>query len=207
MEPRPVSRPGTVPDVPPDPPTSTTPRPGDAVTVRYTKWGGARHWTYAATLLGEDDFGRWVGCPPGTVLDKPDRSFDSPIHFAVLFPHDHRWTPCFNESDPAVTGTAIYVDITNHSQWSAGDDGWEVTMVDLDLDVLQRRDGSVHIDDEDEFALHQVALSYPPDVIARARTDCASVFLALESGEEPYGSIGPAWLDAFIAGSLHRNDG
>lgn len=191
----------------PDSAAAAVPRPGDAVTVRYTKWGGARHWTYPATYLGEDEFGRWVGCAPGTTVDKPDRSFVSPIHFAVLFSAERRWTPCFNEIDPAVTSTTIYVDITNHPEWSKGADGWGVTMVDLDLDVLQRRDGNVHIDDEDEFAEHQVSLNYPPYVVARARTDCANVFMALEAGKEPYRSVGRAWLDGYIAGRLHPDRG
>jgi hypothetical protein len=182
-------------------------RPGDPVVVRYTKWDGARHWTYAATSLGEDGFGRWVGCPPGTILDKPDRTIESPIHFVVLFPPEGRWTPCFNEDASALTGTAIYTDITNRPEWSRDGDGWTVTMVDLDLDVVQRRDGSVHIDDEDEFAEHQVAMGYPTYVIARARADCAHVFLAMEAGDEPYGSVGRAWLDRYLAGSLHGDSG
>lgn len=190
-----------MPDVPPDSPVPAALRPGDTVTVRYTKWDGTRHWTYPATYLGDDEFGRWVGCPVGTTVDKPERTFVSPIPFAVVFPPAGRWTPCFNADDPTVTSTAIYTDITNRPQWSVGPDGWSVTMVDLDLDVLKRRDGSVVVDDEDEFADHQVAMDYPPDVVARARVDCANVFMAMERGDEPYRSVGRDWLDRFIASS------
>lgn len=36
-------------------------------------------------------------------------------------------------------------------------------MVDLDLDVVRRFDGSAEILDEDEFAEHQVRYGYPPE--------------------------------------------
>ena len=44
---------------------------------------------------------------------------------------------------------------------------------DLDLDVVRELDGRVWVDDEDEFAEHQVSFGYPPEVIdaARASTD------------------------------------
>jgi protein associated with RNAse G/E len=77
-------------------------------------------------------------------------------------------------------------------------------MVDLDLDVVKRRDGRVHIDDEDEFAEHQVAMGYPPHVAATARADCARVFLAMEAGDEPFGSVGQMWLQRWIATAADR---
>ena len=47
----------------------------------------------------------------------------------------------------------------------------EVTMVDLDLDVVRlRADQRVLIVDEDEFAEHQVRYSYPAEVITAGRT-------------------------------------
>jgi len=41
-------------------------------------------------------------------------------------------------------------------------------MVDLDLDVVLTREGHLFVDDEDEFAAHQVELGYPPEVVALA---------------------------------------
>ena len=46
-------------------------RPGDAVTVRFTKWGGGAHWEFPVTFLGEDDLGAWCGARAGTWLDGP----------------------------------------------------------------------------------------------------------------------------------------
>jgi uncharacterized protein len=52
-------------------------RPGDAVDVRFTKWGGGRHWEFPVTVLGEDDLGVWCGSPAGTWLERPAASFAS----------------------------------------------------------------------------------------------------------------------------------
>jgi uncharacterized protein len=41
-------------------------------------------------------------------------------------------------------------------------------MVDLDLDVVRRFDGSAEILDEDEFAEHQARYGYPPEVTGHA---------------------------------------
>ena len=52
-------------------------RPGDAVGVRYTKWGGGAHWEFPVTFLGDDDLGTWCGAPAGTWLERPGASFAS----------------------------------------------------------------------------------------------------------------------------------
>lgn len=51
-------------------------------------------------------------------------------------------------------------------------------MVDLDLDVILGRDGSLVLDDEDEFDKHRVTLDYPADVVARARRAAADLMAA-----------------------------
>jgi protein associated with RNAse G/E len=69
-----------------------------------------------------------------------------------------------------------------------------VTMIDLDLDVIKRRDGTVFIDDEDEFAEHQVKYAYPADVIATARQTCDWLVQAV-STEEPFLTVYKTHLD------------
>ena len=86
--------------------------------------------------------------------------------------------------------TEIYTNITTPVEFS--DD--VVTMIDLDLDVIKRRDGTVFIDDEDEFAEHQVKYSYPPDVIATARETCDWLVGAV-STDEPFLTVYKTYLD------------
>ena len=66
------------------------------------------------------------------------------------------WFPEFGDFEP-------YVDIV------AGVTRTEssVTMVDLDLDVIRRRNHEVELLDVDEFQAHQVQLGYPDDLIER----------------------------------------
>ena len=85
---------------------------------------------------------------------------------------------------------SIYVDVTTVPVR----DGWVVTMVDLDLDVILGRDGSLVLDDEDEFDRHRVTLDYPPDVVARAKRATADLMAAAADGQEPFGSAATGWL-------------
>ena len=69
-------------------------------------------------------------------------------------------------------------------------------MVDLDLDVLRlRADQRVVIDDEDEFAEHQIRYAYPPRVIAEARRATALLVEAITARTEPFGTVYLGWLD------------
>ncbi|MHA6758955.1 DUF402 domain-containing protein [Streptacidiphilus sp. PAMC 29251] len=86
-----------------------------------------------------------------------------------------------------------YCDVTTPSWWP---NSGEVTMVDLGLDVCRVREGGeIFVDDEDEFADHQVRYAYPPDVIARAAASADWLQTALRTGAEPFRSHFRAWLD------------
>jgi protein associated with RNAse G/E len=67
-------------------------------------------------------------------------------------------------------------------------------MVDLDLDVVLTREGHLFVDDEDEFAEHQVSLGYPPEVVALAEDAARTVLAAVAEGREPFATVGHAWL-------------
>ena len=67
-------------------------------------------------------------------------------------------------------------------------------MVDLDLDVVLTREGHLFVDDEDEFAVHQVELGYPPEVVALAERWRDRIFAAVASGHEPFATVGHEWL-------------
>jgi protein associated with RNAse G/E len=87
----------------------------------------------------------------------------------------------------------VYVDITTPCTWS--DDESQVTAVDLDLDVIKGPTGRVWVDDEDEFAEHQVSLGYPNDVVATALESCRAVLQAVTEGAEPFDGSARPWLE------------
>lgn len=165
---------------------------GGGVRVAFTKFGGRPHWEFDGIRLGEDAFGVWVLLPQGNPVSRPGYSIDNPVDAVTLFPREAPAVPIFyrTQDAPPEVQLSIYVDITTPPIW-AGD---SVTMLDLDLDVAQHIDGRILVLDEDEFAENQISYGYPVDLIALARASRDEVQLALQTGAEPYRSVGWEWL-------------
>ncbi|MFC4115814.1 DUF402 domain-containing protein [Nonomuraea zeae] len=158
------------------------------VRIVYRKYGGALHWNHSARVLGEDEHGIWVDVPGGTVARKgegPPVTWETTA--IMLFPRDAWWTASFN-SPPHKS--EIYVDVTTVPEWSNG----EVTMLDLDLDVIRMRDGRLILDDQDEFAEHQVLLGYPPELIAQAERTAHWLLDAVGERKGPFSGAHLEWL-------------
>ncbi|MEV6129508.1 DUF402 domain-containing protein [Streptomyces violaceusniger] len=161
----------------------------DLVFVNYTKYDGTLHWNLRMRRLGEDDHGVWLGLPGGTVMRKGYGPM-VPIAWAhvILLPRGAWWTAAFNAPPRE---TEIYCDIATPPRWVSSH---EVTMVDLDLDVIRKRDGRTLLDDEDEFAEHQVRYGYPADVIAEAEAAGRWLMDAVGGRAEPFGDACERWL-------------
>jgi protein associated with RNAse G/E len=159
------------------------------VRVTYRKFDGSLHWNAELAWLGEDQFGIWLGAVPLTPWrrgDKPPVRYDYPQ--VVLFPRDAGWTATFSTEGNG--NTEIYVDVTTVPVWLED----EVTMVDLDLDVVRQWDGSVRPLDEDEFAEHQVHYGYPAETIRAAEDTFGWLLKAVGARAEPFGVVGHGWL-------------
>lgn len=178
-------------------PTAATPT-GAPVHADYRKWDGSPHWQSVGTLLGVDEHGVWVGFPDGTHFERPGAAFDLDRDSVSLFP-DAGFTPAFNAGG-GPDAMSVYVDITTRPVWSRTDDGWRVTMIDLDLDVIQRNNGLIYVDDEDEFAEHRTKFGYPPEVVEQAEADTRAVFAALRDRVAPFDDTGWQWLDRLTDG-------
>jgi uncharacterized protein len=164
------------------------------VRVIYRKYDGSLHWNQTMRRLGEDQHGVWIGSPAPTVMRKGDGPLVTLPHASILlFPPCAWWTAAFNDK-PA--STEIYCDITTQVQWPSAD---EVTMIDLDLDVCRKRDGTVELLDEDEFAENQVAYGYPARVISEAERSAQWLQAALGDGSEPFASTYLSYL-ALVTG-------
>lgn len=171
--------------------------PGSAVRVRYTKWDGSPHWENDAVFLGTDEHGAWVGLPAGTHLSRPGLAFTTVSDGVILFPRAG-WTASFNGWHPG--GTRIYTDLTDVPRWSATAVGHQVTMADLDLDVIARTSGEAFIDDEDEFAEHQVRYGYPADLVATVRRDADALLERVRERTAPFdGPTARGWLGRLLA--------
>ena len=88
--------------------------------------------------------------------------------------------------------TSSYVDIVSGMARTQA----LVTMVDLDLDVIRRRDGSIELLGEDEFALHQVELGYPTQLIEHAERMADHVLSAVRSNVAPFDGVAASeWMN------------
>ncbi len=160
-----------------------------AINVVFRKYDGSLHWNYLASRLGEDEHGVWLGAPAGTELRRGEAAIElAEMDHVLLLPRDGWWAAAFNAPPKR---TEIYCDISTVPRWPSAD---EVTMIDLDLDVLRRRSGLVELVDEDEFAEHQVRFGYPPDVISQARATADWLVAAVTERREPFGSTYGSWL-------------
>jgi hypothetical protein len=156
---------------------SQQPRP---VRVRSCKWPDRPHWQFDAVRLGEDEHGDWVGAPAGTAVRRPGAAFLTDRSQVTLVPRNQPFLATFYARG-GISPFEVYVDITTVPAWTDGPVP-EVSMVDLDLDVIRGWTGRVWVDDEDEFAAHRVSLAYPADVVRLAATSCAAVRVAVEGG-------------------------
>ncbi|MBO0833649.1 MAG: DUF402 domain-containing protein [Actinobacteria bacterium] len=141
-------------------------------------------------LLGSDAHGVWLGVAAGTTAR---RGIEPPVTWerscVKLLPAGELWWTADFYAEPGEPD--IYCDIATPPRWVHPG---EVTMVDLDLDVLRHADGPVLLVDEDEFAEHQVRYGYPADVIREAEGAARSLQNAIGSAQEPFGSAYLGWL-------------
>lgn len=173
---------------------------GDPVRIEMEKWGGRRHWHIPGHWLGSDEHGDWLGFPIGSEFDRPGaHSVTTNLQVGLVppadLPDDQRgWLGTFHGPGGKL-GVAVYVDIATPPRW----DGGVVRTVDLDLDVIELVNGEVYIDDEDEFAEHQVELGYPDDVIAAAIRSCERVHASIAARHAPYDGSHERWMLALRA--------
>ena len=142
--------------------------PGTIVRCQMSKWGDRPHWGFDAIHLGSDEHGEWIGAPAGTHHTRPGHTFHSAADAVTLVPAGGWYAATFYAPG---TWCAVYIDITTPGEW----DGTTLRFVDLDLDVVRLADplpdaarqrrvdtgrvaGEVFVDDEDEFAEHQVGV-------------------------------------------------
>ncbi len=159
------------------------------VTVQFLKNPVILHWGFDASWLGEDEFGVWLAVPAGTKRWKGEESV-RPTGVDAVFcaPHQGWWHLHYNGASGHYSH---FVDIVTPPVW-VSENRYE--MVDLDLDVGRRQDGTVVVEDEDEFEVHQVKYGYSDEMISMAEEETALVVSMFEQGTEPFFEVAASWL-------------
>lgn len=160
------------------------------VTTQFLKNPDITHWGFEGFRLGEDSWGDWIGVPPGSRRWKGDEE-KGPTGAGAVFcvPRGEWWHLHYNGMDG--NAASHFVDIVTPPVW-LGEERYE--MVDLDLDVVLHLDGTVDIEDEDEFAVHQVRYGYTEEMIRNAVETTSRIAEALRDGEEPFFEVAADWL-------------
>ncbi len=156
---------------------------GATLRMAQRKWPDRPHWTYDMTVLGADRHGTWAAVPRGT----PARKAGGPIRelsgFVVLVPAADPWiVECYLDHPEVVA----YVNIGTVPKITGG----EVIQVDLDLDVVLRQDGSVVVEDRDEFSANSE--NYPGDLAELAEHAASRAASFLVDTSDPFGAR--SWL-------------
>ena len=162
----------------------------ELIRLTYRKYDGSLHWHGVMRRLGEDEHGLWLGWGRNMEMT---RGSEPPVTMYAahvqLIRREDWWCGAFRGLP---RDNDVYCDITTVAEWTAPD---EITLVDLDLDVLRFRDGRPpEIVDEDEFLEHQVRYAYPPEVIAGARAAADALLVSVRADEEPFKSAYQKWL-------------
>jgi hypothetical protein len=159
------------------------------VTVQFLKNPDVLHWGFEAELLGEDEYGRWIGLPEGSKRWKGEEPVRPAGEDSVLCaPHQGWWHLHYGGPGRQYTH---FVDIVTPPRWVSPD---RYEMIDLDLDVVVHRDGTIEIADEDEFEIHQIRYGYSPEMIERALAETDWVVDALRRHAEPFFEVADSWL-------------
>jgi hypothetical protein len=168
------------------------------VYVDMRKWKERQHYHFDAIRLGVDEHGVWLGIRQGTPFDGPYGPQVYPASFVILVAPERWWFASWWDLHVEALEFGVYVDIATPSEWITPN---HVRTVDLDLDVIQHRDGRIYVDDEDEFEQYRVEYAYPDDVVTNARAACDEVLGLMRAGVEPFGSVGRQWLGRLVQGS------
>jgi protein associated with RNAse G/E len=166
----------------------TTLRPGTGLPVQSTKYGGGQHYRYPLTVVRDDGDRLVAWGPAGTQMDSYRGRYPATRHMLHVHWADRDWNLSVMWR-PDWRPRSHYVNIALPSTWSDG----VLRFVDLDLDVIQVIDGTVRLDDEDEFEEHRVTLRYPPEVVDRARAAFTAVQELVHRRAWPFDGSLYAW--------------
>lgn len=152
------------------------------VAVHSTKYDGSLHYRYNTTLVSETPTLLMLYLGPNTPLESYRGSFLASNHSLQLYWPDRPYNLHINWY-PDWQPLSHYVNIATPATWTAD----TLNFVDLDLDVIWRfKTGEVILDDEDEFALHQVHYGYSSQLIEQSLQSSIEVRELLAKRSYPF---------------------
>ena len=159
------------------------------ITLNSTKYDRSLHYRYNAQLVHEEPGHIRMYVMPGTRIESYRGAMLATHHSLQLYWADRSYNVHINwYSD--WRPRSHYVNIASPATWPDG----RLHFIDLDLDVIWRaQTGEVILDDEDEFALHQVRFGYPTELIAECLRSSAEVREMIAGRVFPFDGSMYAW--------------
>ncbi len=151
------------------------------IEVHSTKYDQSLHYRYPMRVVRADSNQIMTYVPPGVAVISYRGEMRTTRHTLALFWADRPYNLHVNwRAD--WTPQSHYVNVATPATW---DDGI-VRFVDLDLDVIWRQDGTLILDDEDEFELHRERFGYTPELIAEAWRSRDEVCMLIDQRIYPF---------------------
>ena len=178
-------------------PEPTRPSPGTRLTFRWRKWDGSPHWEHECYYLGSDRWGDWFGQPAGSHSSRPGRAVVIEHADITLLPPSGDYALTMNAPP---NRTRVYIDIAWDARWS---DAGEPTGIDMDLDVVDRADRGIYIDDRDEWDEHRVEFGYPPHIVEHLEALAVDLEARVTAHEAPFDPVTAGHWFGVLAGIPH----
>jgi len=171
------------------------------VLVDWLKWPADPYRATPMHRLGADGYGTWLFAPRGAAAAYSEHGpTPLPVNFLTLVPDSAGWIATWMWGNPDID-IDVYVDVVVTPRWKSET---ELQVVDLDLDVIRRRNGDVIIDDEDEFVENSSLRGYRAEVVDSARTTVEELAVAVAERRAPFGQQSDAWREIALRVDLRR---
>lgn len=159
------------------------------IPLRSTKYDGSLHYQYSTRLVREDPDLLLVYVGPGTPIKSYRGAMYATHHSLQFYWSDRQYNlhvSWYADWRPRLH----YINVATPATWADG----TIHFIDLDLDVIWRaQTDEVILDDEDEFALHQVRFGYPPALIEECLRSSATVIDLIARRVYPFDGSMYAW--------------
>ena len=140
-------------------------------------------FVFEVELIGVDEFGTWLGARRGAGWEAPHARGVLDVDVALLVGPVNPWVGWWVDD---LADRRVEIDICLSAQRVTG--GW--SYVDLELDPVRHQDGSIEIEDRDEFAdaCHGGWISLAEREIAEVAAE--QMHQALSEYQAPFGEEG-----------------
>ncbi|MGY4542319.1 hypothetical protein ACVWY0_002236 [Arthrobacter sp. UYNi723] len=169
-------------------------QPGQLVVARNRKWNGKAHWVVPGRYLGEDRHGWWIFQGTNEFCSRPGAAFYTASDAVLLVPRSGDWVATFYD-DAHPSGVRVYVDLAVSHEWTDIRPAvTEFHVIDMDLDVIRMAGRGVFIDDQDEFAVHRIAMNYPDRLVDDIQAAADELYQAVKAQHAPFDGTDAGWF-------------